>query len=263
MFRKIIAGLGEPPAVDLNAMRTKVRISWLLAACLFLPLLSSAQSPEPRSVISVRELSIPPKALHAFQKGVERLAKDDAAGSLPHFQRAVAEFATYYEAYFEIGVADLKLWRPADAEQALRKSIELSRGKYAEPLFALGAVLTNEQKFTEGERAFREALELDPTPWAGHYCLGWALFALNRLEEAEKSIEEALRLNSDSAEAHLLLGDIHYHEKNYSAVLKDVDEYLKLDPDCPTSVKARALRDKAQRALVESQTSASFAQPQP
>jgi tetratricopeptide (TPR) repeat protein len=195
--------------------------------------------------------------------GVERLAKDDAAGSLPHFQRAVAEFATYYEAYFEIGVADLKLRRTADAEQALRKSIELSGSQYAEPLFALGAVLANEKKFTEGERVLREALDLDPTSWAGHYCLGWALFALNRVEEAEKSIQEALRWKSDSAESHLLLADIHNREKNYGAVLKDLDEYLKLDPDSPTSVKARALRESAQRALVESQASNAFAQPQP
>src|SRR6202163_2976444 len=91
-------------------MRTRLRISWLLVASLCMPLLSRAQPPESRHVVSVRELSIPPKALRAYQKGVERLAKDDPAGSLPHFQRAVAEFATYYEAYFEIGAAELKLW---------------------------------------------------------------------------------------------------------------------------------------------------------
>src|ERR1700694_3803066 len=114
---------------------SRLRISWLLVASLCIPLFSRAQSPESTHAVSVRELSIPPKALHAFQKGIERLAKDDAVGSLPHFQRAVAEFAGYYEAYFEIGVADLKLWRTADSERALRKSIELSGGQYSEPLF--------------------------------------------------------------------------------------------------------------------------------
>src|SRR6202049_1370551 len=98
-------------------MRTRLRISWLLVASLCMPLLSRAQSPDSRRVVSVRELSIPPKANHAFQKGLERLAKDDAAGSLHYFQRAFAEFATYYEAYFEIGTAVLKLWRTAGAEQ--------------------------------------------------------------------------------------------------------------------------------------------------
>jgi tetratricopeptide (TPR) repeat protein len=227
-----------------------------------MPLLSSAQSPKSANVVSVRELSIPPKALHAFQKGVERLAKDDAAGSLPHFQLAVAEFATYYEAYFEIGTVDLKLWRTADAEQALRKSIELSGGQYAEPLFALGAVLTQEERFTEGERVIRKALNLDPTSWAGHYCLGWALFALNRLQEAEKSVRESLRWKSDSPEAYLLLADIHHHQKDYPALLKDLDEYLNLEPDSAVGAKVTALRRKAERAIVESQSASAAIEPQ-
>jgi tetratricopeptide (TPR) repeat protein len=250
-------------AVGLNTMRTRLRISWLLVASLCMPLLSRAQSPESPNVVSVRELSIPPKALHAFQKGVERLAKDDAAGSLPHFRLAVAEFATYYEAYFEIGTADLKLWRTADAERALRKSIELSGGRDAEPLFALGAVLIQEERFTEGERVIREGLDLDPTSWAGHYCLGWALFALNRLQEAEKSVRESLRWKSDSPEAYLLLADIHHHQKDYPALLKDLDEYLKLEPDSAIGAKVTALRHKAERAIVESQSASAFIQPRP
>ena len=63
------------------------------------PLYSTAQSQPAGYAVSVRELSIPPKALHAFEQGVELLAKKDPAGSLPHFQRAIAEYAGYYEAY--------------------------------------------------------------------------------------------------------------------------------------------------------------------
>jgi hypothetical protein len=125
-------------------MKTKLPIGWLLVTCLCIPPLSRAQN-----VVSARELSIPPKAHQAFQKGIERLERDDAAGGLPHFQRAVAELSTYYEAYFEIGTADLRLGRTADAEQALRKSIELSGGQYAEPLFALGATLIKEENNSE------------------------------------------------------------------------------------------------------------------
>ena len=243
-------------------MKIRLRICWLLFASLSVPLLSSAQS-ESRSVVSVRELSIPPKALHAFQKGIERLAKNDPAGSLPHFQRAIAGFSTYYEAYFEIGMAELKLSRAAEAEQALRKSIELSGGDYSEPLFALGAALTKEEKFIEAEKVMRKALDLDPTSWAGHYCLGWALFALNRLEDAEKSLREALRLKSDSPEIHLLLADIHHHQHDYPALLKDVEEYLKLEPDSPVAAKVRDLRDKAERAIGESQNVSVLIQPYP
>ncbi len=244
-------------------MKTKLRIIWLLVGCLSLPLLSRAQSLESSNVVSVRELSIPPKAHHAFEQGIELLARKDAAGSLPHFQRAVAEFANYYEAYYKMGVADLKLWRIVDAEQAFRKSIELSGGQYAHPLLALGAVLVYQKKFTEAEGVTRKGLDLDPTSWSGHYYLGSALFGLNRLEEAEKSVREALRQKADSTEALRLLVGIHAHEKDYGALLKDLDEYLKLDPDSPTGVRARALRDSAQQMVVESQSTTALAQSQP
>ena len=238
-------------------------MNWLLVACLCLPLLSRAQSPESNYVVSVRELSIPPKAVHAFQKGVELLAKKDASRSLPQFQRAISEFANFYEAYYKMGVADLELWRIADAEQAFRKSIDLSGGQYAHPLLALGAVLNYQKEFAEAEAVIRKGLDLDPTSWTSHYSLGWALFALNRLEEAEKSVREALRRKTDSAEAQLLLADILNHEKDYPALVKDLDDYLKVAPDSPTAARARALRDSAQRALAESKSATALGQPQP
>ena len=246
-------------------MRTSARISWLLFACLSVPLHSSAQTQlsSNKNLVSVRELSIPPKALHAFDRGMELLAKSDPAGSLPHFQRAIAEFAGYYEAYSKMGVADLKLWRIADAEQAFRKSIELSGGRYAQPLFALGAILDDQEKFAEAEDVARKGLDLAPDAWRGHYYLGVALYGLNRLEEAEKSVREALRQKTDSAAALLLLADIHSREKNYRSLLNDLDDYLKLEPDSPASVRARAIRESVQRTFVASQTSTALSQSQP
>jgi tetratricopeptide (TPR) repeat protein len=238
------------------------RFTWLLAATLLLPCVSSAQTVKSRSTVSVRELSIPSKATQDFQKGIDRLSKDDAAGSLPHFQRAITAFASYYEAYFEIGIADAKLLRAADAEQALRKSIELSTGRYAEPLFALGGILIQQNKFTEGEKLIREALSLNPNSWAGQYCLGWALLGLNRFEEAEKSVREALRLKPDSADSYLLLADIHGRLREYSMLLQDLDEYRKLEPHSESNDKVRQLREKAEQEILQSENTAALVQPE-
>ncbi len=243
--------------------RIRLRIIWLLLACFCLPVLSSAQAPQVSYTVSVRELNIPPKARQAFRQGIDLLEKKDPTASLPHFQRAISEFANFYEAYYVMGVANLKLWRTAEAEQAFRKSIELSGGQYAQPLLALGAVLDYQDKFAEAEEVSRKGLELAPTNWSGHYSLSWALFNLNRLEEAEQSVREALRWKSDYAEAYLLLADIHHRRDDYPALLNDLDEYLELKPDSPINGKARSLRDKAVRRIVESRNASAIVQPKP
>jgi tetratricopeptide (TPR) repeat protein len=168
---------------------------------------------------------------------------------LPHFQRAVAEFASYYEAYFEIGAADLKLGRITEAETAFRRSIELSGSRYEYPMFALGAILDNQGRYADAEEVIRRGLDLNPDAWNGHYFLGMALFGLNRLDEAEESVREALRQKPDTVESLRLIVNIHIRKRNYSALLEDLDEYLKLDPDSSFGEIAREDRDAVQSLL--------------
>ncbi len=161
-----------------------------------------------------------------------------------------------------MGAADLKLWRIPEAEQAFRKSIELSGGRYAHPLIALGAILDDEKKFAEAETVIRKGLDLNPDSWTGQYYLGLALAGLNRLEEAEKSALEALRQKTDFPEAHLLLADIHGREKDFRALVNDLNEYLRLAPDGPASARAKALRESARRILFETQSATALDEPQ-
>jgi tetratricopeptide (TPR) repeat protein len=236
----------------------------LLVACLCVPLHSSAQSQQQSGYsVSVRELRIPPKALHDFEQGMNCLAKKDAAGSLPYFQNAVVEYAGYYEAYDRIGAADLKLWRIAEAEQAFRKSIELSAGQYAHPLLALGAILSDQEKFAEAESVSRRGLDLDPVSWTGHYYLGLALYGLDRLEDAEKSVREALHRKPDFPEAYLLLADIHSRQRDYRALMTDLNEYLKLVPDGSASGRAKALRESVERVTAQSPNDVALSETQP
>ena len=243
----------------LNAARPKVmRVTWLIVVCLCFPLHSWAQSQKSRDVVSVRELSIPSKAHRAFEHGVELLVRNNASESLPLFQRAAGEFAGYYEAYYEMGVADLKLRRLPDAAQAFQESIDRSGAQYSPPLLALGAIFAYQGKYSEAEGVIDKGLALDPESWSGHYYLGWVLSSVNRLEEAEKSVREAVRLKSDSPEAMRLLADIHSREKDYRSLVNDLDEYLKLDSDSPIAVRARALRATAQRLLDESRSNSAL-----
>jgi tetratricopeptide (TPR) repeat protein len=197
--------------------------------------------------VSVRDLKVPGKARHEFEKGMARRQKNDVEGSLNHFKEATNAFPSYYEAYYQIGLANLELRRGNDAEQALQRSIDLSGGGYADPQFVLGALLCDRQSYQEAERVLRRALDVDSNSWKGHLFLGQALFGQNRLEEAEKSANEVLLRQSEAASAYILLANIHIKRHEFILGVKDLDTYLSIRPDGPTSEQARQVRAAALR----------------
>src|SRR6266849_6136310 len=200
--------------------------------------------------VSVRELRIPVKARNAFEKGLERLAKNDAVGGRPQFLRATTAFPDYYEAYYHIGVADLRLGREEEAAQAFHKAIDLSAGHYARAQFTLGWLLCRRGEYTEAETVIRKGLDVDGSPAAGHFFLSVALLRLNRLEESEKSAREALLRRPGFALAYLVLADVNGYRREYGMQLHDLDAYLKLEPDGAASKRVREVREVVRRFVI-------------
>jgi tetratricopeptide (TPR) repeat protein len=212
---------------------------------------ASNHSPVRRTdyAVSVRELRIPVKAHNAFKKGLERLAKNDPVGSRTQFVRATTAFPDYYEAYYHMGVADLRLGCEEDAAQAFQKAIDLSGGRYAWAQFALGLLLCRRGEYAEAETVIRKGLDADGSAATGHLFLSLALFRLNRLEEAEKSAREALLRKPALAFPYLVLADVHGRRGEYARQLQNLDAYLKLEPDGPASKRVREVREVVQRIV--------------
>jgi tetratricopeptide (TPR) repeat protein len=202
--------------------------------------------------VSVRQLSIPMKAQDQFYRGLERLSKQDPAGSLSYFSKAAATFPDYYEAYYHLGVAEMKLGHLDEAEQAFQKAIDLSGGRYAPAQFAYGLLLCRQGHPAEGERIIRAGLDANANAPQGHVFLGVALVAQNRLEEAEKSAREALLRAPKFADAYLVLSDIHARRNDYRAQLQDLNAYLKLASSGAESEFVSQARETAKRLAAES-----------
>jgi tetratricopeptide (TPR) repeat protein len=204
------------------------------------------------NMVSVRELKIPGKARNEFQKGLDRLNKEDPAGSLSHFAKAFQAFPGYYEAYYHMGVAKMRLGQNDEAMQAFQMAIDLSGGRYARAQLAFGYLLCQEGKPGEAERVIRRGLEGDQGSAGGYVILGSALMQLNRPDEAERSIREALLRNPNSADAYLVRSDLHGRKGDYRAQLRDLDIYLKLAPNGPASERVRQGREAVLRILAKS-----------
>jgi len=200
--------------------------------------------------ISAHELSIPHKPYDEFQKGLRLIySKSDYKGAIEQFDRAIKDFPNFYEAYAQEGNAYNFLGEMAPAEQAMRKSIELSSNQYPEAFFLLAGLLNNAKRYAEAEPIARQGVTLDGASWHGHFELARALSALKRIEEAEKSATKARDLKPDNSAVYLLLANIHIQLRNHVALKNDLDQYLKVAPSGLEADQARKTRDQLQSMI--------------
>ncbi|HUB67205.1 MAG TPA: tetratricopeptide repeat protein [Candidatus Methylacidiphilales bacterium] len=85
-------------------------------------------------------------------------------------------------------------------------------------------------QFTGDEKLWAYTLRLNPTAWAAHNNLGFALLQSGRMSEAEKQFDAALRLNPLSADAHNNLGIVCLQTGRCAESMDEFKEALRLNP---------------------------------
>ena len=210
---------------------------------IYLKRVPSTQETSNGSTVSAHELSMPTKARDLMYSGKQKVFYGkNLDGGLKDFQEAVAIAPEYYEAYYQIGMAYLELAKRDDAENNFRKSAQLSKNTYGEPVIGMGTMLLDKADNAGGEKMIRRGLELSPNFWLGYYELGRACLTENHLVDAKKAGEQARSLMPNAAIIYRLLANIHMREKDYPALLEDIDAYLKIDPNSAAGAHARVMR---------------------
>jgi tetratricopeptide (TPR) repeat protein len=215
------------------------------------PIAAKSQEASNLKTISVHELSMPEKARELMDSGAKKLYQDNnPQGALADFQQALVLAPTYYEASFQLGMAQQTLGDRAQAEKSFRGAFEQSNHTYAEASIALGGILLDQGHASEADQCIRRGLQLNPNLWLGHYELGRALFQQNNLADALTSAEQARQLAPSVPIIYRLLSNIHLKQKDYPALLADLNTYLTLDPDSPAGLRAKQLLDQLQQKQV-------------
>ena len=212
---------------------------------------AKAVPPEgPKGAVDARVAQIPTAARREFGLGEERMQAHDSPGSIEHFQKAIAIYANYAEAYQLLGVAHLELGKAVDAEPELQKAVELEP-KLATAYFALGICRNQLAKYPEAEVALAHGLELAPDSADGHYHIAEAYWNLGRFDDSEPHARKALTLNPDMAPAHVLIGNSMLRKRNAPAALKEFREYLRLAPQGEFAPATKAAVERLEKGLAQ------------
>jgi tetratricopeptide (TPR) repeat protein len=236
----------EEAGCDSERVTTDVRGSVEMVALHLRPYVANSGR---AGLVSVRELKIPGKAQDEYQKGLERLAKEDFAASLPHLRKATNVFPGYFEAYNLLGVAEMKLGQLEKAVEAFQRSIDLSEGRYSAAIFGMGFTSYLQGRLKEAEGILRRGLEMDDNSPDGYFYLGLTLFLQHRMDEAEESARAALLRKPDYAPAFIVLANVYGQKQAFQQQLEAMDKYLKLRPTGLMAERVKQARQKTQEIV--------------
>ena len=202
--------------------------------------------------VSAHELSIPEAARNLVVSGRKKVYVDkDLAGGLADFQQALVIAPGYYEAYRDIALTYSAMGKAGEAQESLSKSIEVSHNTYGDGYIGLGTLLVEKGDLSEGEKAIRRGIVLNPNSWEGQYELGKIELGRGRLEEALKSATLAKTLSPGTPIIYRLLANIHLRQKDYIDLLGDLDDYLRLDPNSPAGQRAAQMREEVMKEVAK------------
>lgn len=181
-------------------------------------------------VVAAEVLKIPGNARKEFERGSRLLnEKKDFIRSIAAFQRAIALYPRYADAYFLMGAAQMQTSAASDAEASLRKAIALD-ARRAAPYYPLALLLFGQHRYDEESELLLEAQKLDPTDWR------WP-FELARCQAEQGQWESGLRYAvaaSGSTNAppkvHLLMADIYANSDRPREAVVELELFTKLDP---------------------------------
>jgi len=122
------------------------------------------------------------------------------AAAMEHYERALAIEPDYPEAHYGMGLALVRLGRPAEAVDRYRKALEL-RPDYADAWAAVGAAMAEQRQLDAAASHLRRALELEPDHAMAHNNLGSVLAMQGDVAAAERHFARAVELDPDDASA--------------------------------------------------------------
>jgi tetratricopeptide (TPR) repeat protein len=187
------------------------------------------------SSISMTSMMAPKDAKKAYEHGLHSLLKNKSGDAAKDFEKAVAVYPGYADAWVELGKARLEQQKAAPARDALLKAVEADP-KLVTPYVELGLLAAKDANWQDSGKYLDRAVELDPVDFPqAWYADAVANYNLKKYDTAEKSARAAVKLDPRhvNPRSDYLLGLVLAEKKDYAGAAAELTAYLKLAPNAP------------------------------
>ncbi len=185
--------------------------------------------------ISVTSMMAPKDAKKAYERGLQSLLKSKPDDAAKDFEKAVAIYPKYADAWVNLGKLRLERQSIEPARAALMKAME-SDPKLVAPYVELGLLAAKDAKWQESGKYLDRAVELDPVDFPqAWYADAVANYNIKNYDAAEKSARAAVKLDPRHANprSDYLLGLVLAEKKDYAGAAAELTAFLKLAPNAP------------------------------
>lgn len=192
--------------------------------------------------VSSTSFKAPADARKAYDRGLQSLHKGKPAEAEKDFEKAVALYPQYANAWLDLGKVRLQNKATDAAREAFMKALEAD-AKLVQAHIELGILAASQSQWEDAAKYLDAGLRLDPVDFPRAWFVdAVANFNVKNFDASEKSVREALKIDTkhQNPQADRLLGMILAVKRDFTGAVAELRTYLKLAPDSPDAAQVKS-----------------------
>ncbi len=190
-------------------------------------------------VVNLAIAGVPKEVLELYQKALQSERAGDNEKAIDQLQRAIALHPRFPLALNKLGVIYQRLAKLDEAEKAFRNAIEIEPEVF-ELRLNYGIVLLRNKHYKEADTQFQRAIKMKDLPLA-HLFRGKTLIHLGKHADAENELQTVIKLGGEEvAMAYRFLGALYNDRGESKRAIVALEKYLSL---VPTARDAESVRE--------------------
>lgn len=207
-------------------------------------------------VVSANALRVPKKARKELEKGSQAFGENQFESAREHFEKAIAEYPEYDEAYNRLGGTLMKMGDVDGGTKAFRKAIEVN-AKFMPAYLNLAQIAARNKRYDEASDLLRQAHSIEPLdPKTLGFLCEYDLLR-GKMDDVPATAAKLHKLpHAGFAICHLGAADALVQSKKFDLAIAEYKMFIQEAPDHKLVPRAK----DAVRQLEEQQGGASKSQ---